>query len=114
MRETWFYAAQRITAMILLPMVVAHLATIIYASKVGLTADAILARTQASPWLAVFYASFVIAASIHAPLGIRMILLEWARMSRPVAGWCSFVLFLLLLGLGMRGVVAITNLGGIL
>ena len=109
MREAWLYALQRATAVLLLPMVVAHLATILYASHHGLTAAAIFARTQSSPWLAVFYAGFVIAASIHAPLGVRMILLEWARLPRAAAGWCSFGLFVLFLGLGMRGVLAITG-----
>ncbi|MCG8623841.1 MAG: succinate dehydrogenase [Proteobacteria bacterium] len=111
MTETWLYALQRLTAILMLPMVVAHLATILYASSTGLTAEAILARTQSSPWIAVFYASFVVAASIHAPLGIRMILIEWGRASRRLAGGVAVLLCIVFLSLGMRGVFALT--GGI-
>lgn len=111
MTETWLYALQRLTAIVMLPMVVAHLATILYASHIGLTAEAILARTQSSPWIALFYTSFVIAAAIHAPLGIRMILIEWGRTSRKLASWVALALCIVFLSLGMRGVFALT--GGI-
>lgn len=109
MRETWLYALQRITALVMLPMVVAHLITILYASHVGITAEAILSRSQSSPWLAVFYASFVVAVAIHAPLGLRLILIEWAGVSRPTAGWIAGGLCVVFIALGMRGVWAITG-----
>ena len=59
--------------------VVVHLATIIYAVQGGLSAAEILGRTRGNAgWLA-FYSLFVIAAAIHAPIGLRTVLGEWLR-----------------------------------
>jgi fumarate reductase subunit C len=57
--------------------VAVHLATIVYAVQGGLSAGEILARTRGSAgWLA-FYAVFVLAAALHAPIGLRAICIEW-------------------------------------
>ena len=59
--------------------VLVHLATVIYAVQGGLTAAEILGRTRGNAaWLA-FYALFVAAVSVHAPIGLRAILLEWLK-----------------------------------
>lgn len=71
------WAAQRLSAMVLAICVIVHLITIIYAVRSGLSADQILARTQGNvAWLA-FYGIFVIAVSIHGPIGLRSVFSEW-------------------------------------
>ena len=87
--------------------VVVHLATIVYAVQGGLTAAEILGRTRGNTaWLA-FYSLFVLALSVHAPIGLRAVFIEWLRWrgrSRDVA-------LLLLSGalawMGMRAVLAV-------
>ena len=75
--QTALWLAQRATAGILALCVAVHLATIIYAVQGGLTAAEILGRTRGNTaWLA-FYSTFVIAAAIHAPIGLRPVLGEW-------------------------------------
>jgi fumarate reductase subunit C len=68
--------------------VVVHLATIIYAVQGGLTAGEILGRTRGNWGWLLFYSVFVLAASVHAPIGLRAVLAEWVRWrgrSRDVA-----------------------------
>ncbi|MDA0308751.1 MAG: succinate dehydrogenase [Proteobacteria bacterium] len=109
MFEMRLYLLQRLTAILMLPMVIGHLATIMYATRSELTAASILERTQSSPWLVVFYTGFVILVSIHAPLGLRKIMGEWLRVSPKLANRISVLLFLGFLGLGLRGVWALTG-----
>ena len=74
--ETWLWIVQRTTAGVLAAGVLVHLVTIIYAARHGLSADAILARTQGNlAWLG-FYLVFVLAAALHAGVGLRVILRE--------------------------------------
>ncbi|HEV8107279.1 MAG TPA: succinate dehydrogenase [Burkholderiales bacterium] len=101
------WIAQRASAAVLAVCVVVHLATIIYAVQGGLTAAEILGRTRGNVgWLA-FYSIFVLAASVHAPIGLRAVFLEWLRWrgaSRDVA----LALFAgLLAWMGMRAVFAV-------
>ena len=70
-REVRLWVAQRATAVVLAVCVVVHLATIIYAVRGGLTAAEILARTRGSIAWGAFYSVFVLAAAIHAPIGLR-------------------------------------------
>lgn len=76
-REAVLWMAQRASAAVLAVCVVVHLAVIIYAVRGGLTAGEILERTRGSLTWLVFYLAFVLAAAIHAPIGMRSILLEW-------------------------------------
>ena len=77
------WVLQRITAMILAPLVLVHLATIVYASRGGLSATEILGRTEGHVGLAAVYALFVVAAAIHGAIGCRVVLGEWARLRGP-------------------------------
>ena len=99
--ETTLWIAQRASAAVLALCVTVHLITIVYAVRGGLTAAEIFARTRGSiGWLA-FYAFFVLAVSVHAPIGLRAVLGEWIGWrgrSRDVALAC-FALLLLLMGL---------------
>ena len=88
------WAAQRASAAVLAVCVTVHLATMVYAVRHGLTAAEILGRTRGSAgWLA-FYTLFVVAVSIHAPLGLRSVLAE-------VFGWRG------------RGLTAVVHLAGL-
>jgi fumarate reductase subunit C len=105
--QTYLWIAQRASAAILACCVAVHLATIMYAVHRGLSAAEILGRTRGNTaWLA-FYCIFVLAVSVHAPVGLRAVLLEWARWR----GWSRDALLLLfgfaLLALGLRAAVSV-------
>jgi fumarate reductase subunit C len=75
--QTALWIAQRASAGVLALCVAVHLATIIYAVQGGLTAAEILGRTRGNvAWFA-FYAIFVLAVTVHAPIGLRAIFIEW-------------------------------------
>lgn len=96
------WAAQRASAVVLAVFVVVHLATMIYAVQGGLSAEEILGRTRGSVGWLLFYGGFVIAAAIHAPIGLRNIAMEhlgWRGPSLDVVMW---LVGLLLLILGLR------------
>ena len=107
MTQTVLWVAQRATAAILAVCVVVHLATIIYAVQGGLSAAEILGRTRGNTgWLA-FYSVFVIAAAIHAPIGLRAVLGEWLKW-RGVSREVALTAFsALLVFLGMRAVIGV-------
>ncbi len=74
--ETWLFILQRATAAVLAGAVLVHLATLVYAVRHGLSAAAILARTEGNlAWL-LFYLLFATAAALHAGIGLRSILRE--------------------------------------
>lgn len=101
------YLWQRATAALLLPLILVHLAVIFYATRQDLTAADILGRTKGSIAWALFYATFVLAASIHAVVGIRNILIEWAAMQPKKAAMASGIFGLVLILLGFRAVYAV-------
>jgi fumarate reductase subunit C len=75
--ESLLWIAQRASAAVLAICVTVHLATIIYAVQGGLNAAEILGRTRGNgAWLA-FYSIFVLAVAVHAPIGLRSVLMEW-------------------------------------
>ena len=74
--QVLLWGAQRASAAVLALCVLVHLGTIIYAVRSGLTAAEILARTSGSIGWAVFYAIFVAAVAVHAPIGLRNVLSE--------------------------------------
>jgi fumarate reductase subunit C len=75
--ETALWLAQRASAAVLALCVVVHLATIFYAVRQGLSAEAILGRVRGAPGWAAFYGVFVAAAAVHAGVGLRAVLAEW-------------------------------------
>lgn len=106
--DLWLYALQRVSAMILAPIVLIHLATMVYAIRGGLTAAEILARTQGSIVWAAFYGLFVVVVAVHAAIGLRTILREmtpWRGRSLDVT---VFAFMLVVLMLGFRAVGAVT------
>jgi fumarate reductase subunit C len=101
------YIAQRGTAVILAFAVTIHLVTIIYAVRGGLTAGEVLARTHGNRWFLGFYLVFVLAAAIHAPIGLRSILREWAKWRGRSLDFAMLVFSALLLVLGTRAALAV-------
>ena len=101
------FLAQRVTAAILAFLVVVHLSMIIAAEHAGLTAGAILSRTHHNLLLLAFYTLFVVAASIHAPIGLRNVIAEWAGWRGRSLDFAISAFALALLGLGLRAVLAV-------
>lgn len=101
------YVWQRGTAALLAPLVLIHIAVIFYATRQGLTAADILGRTRGSLAWGLSYGVFVAAAAIHAAIGIRNILVEWASLRSRAAGLVAGAFGLLLAALGARAVYAV-------
>ena len=74
--QVLLWTAQRASAVVLALCVVVHLVTIIYAIRNGITAAEILGRTRGSYAWCGFYAIFVAAVAVHAPIGLRSVLAE--------------------------------------
>ncbi len=106
--ERALFLTQRITAMILAPFVLVHLGLIAMVGAGELTAADILARTQGSPGWTWFYGLFVVAAAIHAPIGIRNILHEWTPVRGIVADGFALALAFALLATGARAVIGVS------
>ncbi len=101
------FVAQRATAFVLAIAGAAHLATILYAVRGGLTAAEILSRTHDNIGFAVFYAVFVVAVAIHAPIGLRNVLREWTPWRGRSLDLALSAFALMLLVLGFRAVFAV-------
>jgi fumarate reductase subunit C len=98
--QALLWIAQRASAAVLALCVIVHLITIIYAVRNGLSAAGILERTRGNyGWLA-FYAVFVAAIAVHAPIGLRNILSE-------MLGWrgaaLNFLMLVLAIALALSG-----------
>ena len=107
--ERRLFVLQRLSAMVLGPWVLIHLGLIFYATRDGLTAAEILARTQGSIGWAVFYGVFVAAVAVHAPIGLRNILTEWTALRTGPINAAMLALSLLLAALGLRAVWAVVG-----
>jgi fumarate reductase subunit C len=105
--ETRLWLAQRASAAVLALCVLVHLITMIVAVKGGLTATDILARTRGNPAWAGFYTLFVVAVSIHAPIGLRTIGSEWLQWRGRGADACWLVVGVALFAIGIRAVAAV-------
>jgi fumarate reductase subunit C len=105
--ERALFLAQRLSAVLLAPLVLVHLGLVLVAVRDGLTAAEILGRTQGSAGWALFYGAFVLAVSVHAPIGVRNVLRESGRLPRGTVDLVALVLGLVLLTLGLRAVWAV-------
>ena len=101
------YLAQRISALVMLPLILVHLGTILYAVDAGLTAAEIFARTKGSLFWGLFYGLFVAAAAVHAAIGLRTVLGEWTALKGRGLDLAALLFALALLGLGARAVYAV-------
>jgi len=77
--ESFLWLMQRISAGVLALCVTVHLATIIYAVQGGLSAAEILGRTRGNAGWFAFYSVFVLAVTVHVPIGLRSVCSEWLR-----------------------------------
>ncbi len=105
--ERRLFALQRLSAMALAPLVMVHVGLIVYAVRGGLSAGEILARTQGSIGWAIFYGIFVVAVSLHAPIGVRNVLAEWTPWRGRSLDLAMLVLAVALMVLGLRAVWAV-------
>ena len=105
--ETLMWMMQRASAAVLALCVIVHLATIIYAVQGGLSAGEILGRTRGNvAWLA-FYSIFVLAVSVHAPIGLRSVFMEWLRWRGRSRDLVLLLLALSLAWMGLRAVFSV-------
>jgi len=108
MLDLRLYMIQRLAALVMIPLVLGHLAVMIYAIQGGLSTAEILGRTQGSVGWALFYGTFVVAVSIHAAIGLRVIVSETLGLRGARLGIFTWASFAGLLYLGGRAVIAVT------
>jgi fumarate reductase subunit C len=105
--QTLLWIAQRASAAVLALCVVVHLITVIYAVRNGLSAAEILGRTRGNvAWLA-FYSIFVLAVTIHAPIGMRTVFAEWLGWRGKSRDRFLLIFAAALAWMGMRAVVGV-------
>ncbi|MBW3096449.1 succinate dehydrogenase [Pseudohoeflea coraliihabitans] len=102
------YMLQRLSALVMAPLTLGHIATMIYAIQGGLSAEEILSRTRGSVVWMLFYGSFVVAVSLHAAIGLRVIIAETFAMRGRRLDALTLTIGLVLLVMGMRAVYAVT------
>lgn len=102
------YMLQRITALIMLPLVIVHIIVMIYAVQGGLTVGEILVRTQGSMAWFLFYSLFVVAVSVHGAIGLRVIVHETLNLPARTLSLVTWTIATLLVFLGARAVWAVT------
>jgi fumarate reductase subunit C len=96
-----------VTAALMVPLVLVHVAVIFYAARKGMSAAEILGRTRGSIAWALFYGTFVAAVTVHAAIGVRNVVIEWSPLGERPAGIFAAVLACCLLVLGLRAVAAV-------
>ena len=102
------YMAQRVTALLMAPLVIGHLAVMIYAVQGGLSVAEILARTQGSAAWFSFYGLFVLAVSVHAAIGLRAVTHELAGLRGAALDAFTWAVGFALFALGARALWAVT------
>jgi fumarate reductase subunit C len=105
--QALLWVAQRASAAVLGVCVVVHLVTMVFAIRGGLSAAEILSRTQGSTGWLVFYTVFVLAVTVHAPIGLRSVVTEWLGWRGAARDVFLLGLAMLLAGLGMRAVFGV-------
>ena len=101
------YILQRATALIMVPLVLAHLVIIFYATSRGLSAAEILGRTRGSVGWGMFYTLFVLAAATHGAIGVRVVASEWTSLEPWRLKFLTWGFGVALAALGLRAVAAV-------
>ncbi|HEY8250949.1 MAG TPA: succinate dehydrogenase [Burkholderiales bacterium] len=101
------WIAQRASAAVLAVCVVVHLVTIVYAVQGGLTAAEILGRTRGNAGWFAFYSVFVLAVTVHVPIGLRSVCSEWLRWRGRSRDLALLLFAAFLAWAGMRAVVGV-------
>lgn len=107
MLDTRLYLLQRISALIMAPLVLLHLGVMIVAIQGGLDSAEILSRTRGSVFFASVYGVFVVTVSIHAAIGLRVVMFEWLRIGGRALSVSSWFIFIVLLLIGVRAVISV-------
>ncbi len=110
--QTWLWLVQRASAFVLAVAVAVHLITIIAAVQGGLTAAEIVARVGGNGGWAAFYGVFVVAAAVHAPIGVRTVLQEMTPLPNFSVNALSVSFAIGLLIIGLDAVNILYRLGG--
>jgi fumarate reductase subunit C len=105
--ESLLWLLQRASAALLALCVVVRLITIIYAVQGGLTGEEILARTRGNVGWFAFYSLFVLAVTVHAPIGLRAVLSEWLGWRGRSRDGVLLFFAALIAWAGMTAVVAV-------
>jgi fumarate reductase subunit C len=87
--------------------VTVHLFTIVYAVRGGLSAQEILERTRGSTAWFAFYSLFVLAVTVHVPIGLRSVCIEWLRWRGTSRDFALLLFAAFLAWAGMRAVVGV-------
>lgn len=109
MSDFTLFMIQRLTALVMVPLVIGHLAVMIYAVQGGLTAGEILERTSGSLGWGLFYGLFVLMAAIHGAIGLRNILKEWLGVTGIVLNGFALATLFGLTAMGAQAVIAVTT-----
>ena len=109
MLDTRLYLLQRISAMIMAPLVMLHLGVIIIVIQGGLDSAEILSRTQGSFFWGSIYSLFVVMVSIHAAIGLRVVMFEWLKITDLTLNLISWLIFVILISTGFRAVFAVVG-----
>lgn len=107
-REVRLYVLQRLSAAVLAPLVIVHIAIMINAVQGGLSAGEMLARVQNNAIWPLFYGMFYVAAGVHAAIGLRGVLREITGVGPLVAVVAAWAFLILVLALGVRAMAALT------
>ena len=107
MLDARLFLLQRASAVVMAPLVLIHLAVIIFAVRGGLDAAEILSRTRGSWVWGAYYGLFVVAASVHAAIGLRVIGFETFGGSRRTLDVATIGIAALLALTGLRAVFAV-------
>ena len=101
------YMVQRLTAAAMVPFILVHLVLILYATRSGLSAADIFARTRGSVAWGGFYALFVGLAATHGAIGVRNVVAEATGLTQPTLDLIMWTFGVVLALLGLRAVVAV-------
>ena len=104
--ETLLWVAQRASAAVLALCVAVHLVTMTYAIRT-LSAAEVLGRTKGNVAWFCFYALFVLAVTVHVPIGLRAVLAEWLGWRGRSRDFALLLFALALFVLGMRAVLGV-------
>ncbi len=102
------YMLQRITALIMAPLVIGHLVIMIVAIQGGLSTAEILTRTQGSVFWFLFYGTFALAVSVHAAIGLGVIISETFGVRPLFLNLFTWATGLTFFYMGARAVSAVT------
>ena len=108
MLDLRLYMLQRLSALVMVPFVIGHIAVMIYAIQGGLSAGEILSRTAGSLGWALFYGLFALTVAVHAAIGIRVVVYETLGVRGPLLTGLMWAVGLGLAAMGLRAVWAVT------